>query len=196
MATNEGAIEAGNRPPFVVDFASRVNRVRARRPRRRQTADRRAAPVVYVFSANPRFTPFARTAPAERASARDIDEGRNHAAPQRPSKTAIPLHRFTGLSASRALLIGAIACYALILFNLVYGIVSMGYPRSATPAAPARPAGEAARAGAHPLDFRSPLGTTILAGLCRPEVTFDSAPPVALRRTAAPARKQSHPAPR
>ena len=83
------------------------------------------------------------------------------------------------LTTRRALLLGAIACYALILFNLLYGIATLARLKSLRPlpavsaAEPQRQLAAVAAATLPPsmLDTASPLAGAGVTGPC----TFDSA---------------------
>ena len=108
--TTEGSARSPANSPLIVDLTGRMKK-KARSQHARQPAKSAAsAPMIYVF-------------PARQVSPPAGDA---------PSKTPEPAHsarRFPrwlrSLTAWHGLIAGAIACYVLIVCNLIYGLTSM-----------------------------------------------------------------------
>ena len=109
MARDDGALNLGGASPFVVNLASRMKNIHSMRPPR-AGADTTASEI-YIFPAPPRHTP---ASPGQEDSTRWY----------RQSFAGLP-RWIRALTMRRVLILGAAACYALILFNLIYGIASL-----------------------------------------------------------------------
>ena len=178
MATDGGAKNTHDNAAFVVDLTSRIKTMPPARARKAAPA----SSVVYFFPAQRRRRhddPPATAGSDECAAAaqRTGDPGFKF------SRRAAPLD--TG----RVLLLGALACYALILFNLIYGVASVSETRVVQPHPAQRlNTSELQKQIGLPADAKSPLGTSVWAGLCRPDLLFDEVRSAALLRAANPLR--------
>jgi hypothetical protein len=180
MATDGGAKNRHDSAAFVVDLASRMKTPPAVRPRPRNAGP--ASSIVYFFPAQ-RGRRYDDPPPAARAGecASPLPQAGDTAV--RFTRPAFPFD--TG----RALLLGALGCYALILFNLIYGVASVSDTRIAQiPPAQRFNTNELQKQIGLPADARSPLGTPVWAGLCRPDLLFDEVRSAALLRAGNPLR--------
>jgi len=181
-AVQDRATDA-HRVPQVVNLASRLKVADTyRRPRKSASSPSR----IYLFPANPgvrhpshnvrrmRPTPAMRLHIVD--SPAQISTGAQDSATRRRVSAGLPVWIRT-LTTRRALMLGAIACYALIMFNLIYGIATLARLKSLRPlptvaaAEPQRPMAAVADAilPSSALNTVSPL--TGAPGPC----TFDAA---------------------
>ena len=182
-AAEHRAADAG-RVPSVINLASRMKAEHSRRRPRISSPSR-----IYVFpSRNTRVmrtsrdTRHVRASPAMRLHTVDppaqASAGMQKSALRRRTSTRLPVW-IRPLTTRRALVIGAIACYALIMFNLIYGIAALARLKSLRPlpavsaAEPQRPLAAVTAAVVPPPTFNivNSFAETGVRGPC----TFDAA---------------------
>ena len=131
------------RVPLVVDLASRLKVADTHRRRHKSAS---SPSRIYLFpAANTRVMPpshnvrLMRPTPAMRLhivdSPAQISAGAQASATRRRISAGLPVWIRT-LTTRRALMLGAIACYALIMFNLIYGIATLARLKSLRPLPP------------------------------------------------------------
>lgn len=179
------------RVPLVVDLVSRMKVADTHRHRRRSTS---SPSRIYVFPArNTRLirpsynTRLVRTTPPMRLHSvpppAQVSAGAQESAKRQRIFAGLPLWMRT-LTTRRALILGAIACYALILFNLIYGIATLARLKSLRPlpavsaAEPQRPlAAVAAAILPHSAPtIVSPMADAGVPGPCIFDTAFEATP--------------------
>ena len=121
--TQDGAANAPGTPPLVVDFAGKLKDLRAAPTRRSKITS--PSSTIYIFP--PRTTHAPRPAAGIANLPAEADPVR--AMVRRKLSAQLPAW-VRSLTTRRILMMGAVACYALILFNLIYGIASLSRMKS------------------------------------------------------------------
>jgi hypothetical protein len=171
MQTQNGIGRPGETSPFVVSLASRARRHRSSRARAELEGLRSSR--LYYF---PQRTAHEPLKPAALIVSQQSCESSREASatfdkptlpPSSIAARPSPAKRF---ETRHALLFGVLACYALILFNLVYGLTALARLKAWT----AVPAGQSVAGGQAPsLNIKSLLSSVLAPGLCRTEPSFD-----------------------
>ena len=119
----DGAADAAGTSRLVIDFAGKLKDLHAA-PARRSRISSPPSPV-YIFPPRKAHTPARADSPSLRTAEMDP------ALALTPRKLSTQLPGWVRvLTSRRMLMIGAAACYALILFNLVYGIATLSRMQS------------------------------------------------------------------
>jgi hypothetical protein len=142
--TQDGAANAAGTPPLVVDFAGKLKDLHAVPARRSKFTARSSTVYIFPQRTTPAPSPAAGLARL-RAEADPV-----HATVRRKISAQLPAW-VRSLTTRRILMMGAVACYALILFNLIYGIASLSRMKSWHPVQSVN-ATELQRAIASPVD--------------------------------------------
>jgi hypothetical protein len=121
--TQDGAANAPGTPPLVVDFAGKLKDLRASPARRSKIK----APSSTIYFFPPRTT----HAPRPVAGIANLPAKADPVRAMVRRKLSAQLPAWVRyLTTRRILMMGAVACYALILFNLIYGIASLSRMKS------------------------------------------------------------------
>ena len=142
--TQDGAADTAGPSLLVVDFAGRLKDLHAT-PARRSKINSRPS-TVHILP--PRTARAPRHASGEPRPPADAAPGHAMVSGRLPAQLPAWVR---ALTTRRILVIGAAACYALILFNLVYGIASLSRMKSGHPVQAAN-ASELQREMAPPVD--------------------------------------------